>query len=373
MPVRDIALRAGFGAASASGRLEAISRGDAAELSRVLRECADTVWPACALLAGDDAETRAAFDYVMAALAEQNGMRLRAYTGHNSFEHFIALTARELLAGRLLKLLRDEKHRFWTAFRGFFEPDIARLIRKRMPGAPLEELRRDFHQDICLALIDEDYRRLRAYSGDGSFTGFVLRIVDHLLIDLLRTVHSRRRLPAAVARLPELEREIYKLTRWNTVPENVEALRIALQSRLASVPAASEIAQAMTRVSAVAPLGAVPPRPGAVSLSALPDDGAEQWADPAPSPEAGLQEREEEERLQRAVAALKQAAAELGAAERQYLSIALSGAEPPPAREIARLMGRPVEEIYKIRQRAVETLRKKISGEDAVKKWLASV
>jgi len=351
----------------------AIASSDAAVLLRLLRDCANIVWTSCELLTGEDAERQQAFREVMAALAADNFAVLRRYSGAITFENYIALSTRDLLAQRLLNLLRERPDRFWTAFLRFFDRDLARLIRKRLPAESCADLRRDFHQEICLKLIEDDYRRLRSYSGIGSFAGFVARTVDRLLIDFLREIYSRRRLPAAVARLPALEQEIYRLIHWHGVPETPSAVTEALRARVTPLPDGAEIAAAMARIAASAPGNSGEPRMRAAPESGFDDDSAERWTDPAASPEESLILAQDEERLEQAVEVLKSAAAGMDEAERQYLAIALGGAEPPPAREIARIMGKPVEEIYKLKQRLLQRLREKISDEPAVKNWLASV
>ena len=49
------------------------------------------------------------------------------------------------------------------------------------------------YQEVCLKLIEDDFRRIRAYGGRGSFTGYILTVVDRILIDLVRRELPRRR------------------------------------------------------------------------------------------------------------------------------------------------------------------------------------
>ena len=66
----------------------------------------------------------------------------------------------------------------------------------------------------------------------------------------------------------------------------------------------------------------------------------------------------EEERSRAAiVAAVKAAAADLPTDERLYLQIVFAASEPLPARDIAKLMGYPVEEVYRLKQRTQQWLR----------------
>jgi RNA polymerase sigma factor (sigma-70 family) len=283
--------------------LSAVRSGDRAEAARFIKDISGIVWNACRLLTGDDGDTRRAFAEVMTALTADRFARLAAYAGRGTLQTFVALTVRDLLAERMLQLLQSDQKQAWHAFERLFEADILRLIRKRFPDSG-EDARRDAYQDISLALIDDEYRRLKAYGGSGSFAGFVLRTVDHLLIDRLRSVVGRRR-----------------------------------------------------------------PLPKCVSADHLDDIHSDQQ----PSPEERLIHADEDHQLAAAIEALTEAVTTLPAAERLYLSIALSGSATPPAREIARLMQRPVEDIYKLKQRVLLRLREIVSADSKIKTWRASV
>jgi RNA polymerase sigma factor (sigma-70 family) len=284
-------------------RLSAVRSGDRTEAVRFVRDISETVWSACRLLTGDENDTRRAFGEVMAALTADRFARLGGYAGRGTLETFVALTVRDLLAERMLQLLQSDQKQAWHAFERLFETDIGRLIRKRLPGAS-EDARRDAYQDICVALIEGEYRRIRTYGGSGSFAGFVLRTVDHLLIDFVRSVVGRRR-----------------------------------------------------------------PLPKCVSADHLDDVATEGEL----SPEEHIISADEDQRLAGAIAALTEAMSTLAPAERLYLTIALSGSVATPAREIARLMQRPVEDIYKLKQRVLLRLREIASADSKIKTWRASV
>jgi RNA polymerase primary sigma factor len=66
---------------------------------------------------------------------------------------------------------------------------------------------------------------------------------------------------------------------------------------------------------------------------------------------------EEEQRRAALVAAVNTAAEKLPTDERLYLQIVFSANEPLPARGIARLMGCPVEEVYRLKQRTQKWLK----------------
>ena len=60
----------------------------------------------------------------------------------------------------------------------------------------------------------------------------------------------------------------------------------------------------------------------------------------------------------------------LDPSERLYLKLALTG---EPAREIARVLGQPVENIHRLAQKVKRRIRDELGDEAAVKKWRLSV
>jgi RNA polymerase primary sigma factor len=348
-------------------RVTALRSGDPALVAQFLKDISATVWTGCCLLTGEEGHAREAFIEVMAVLRADNFARLGAFTGRGSLDAFVALTVRDLLAERMLRLFQSDREKGWRAFERFFESDILKLIRRHLPGPTNQDARRDAYQEICVALIDADYRRLKAFGGSGSFAGFVLRIVDRLLIDFVRRIAPRRRLPAGVARQSALDREVYRLVFWEHIPQRADILAVHLHTRLNSAPEIAEIAVALARAAARAPMGQEVMRLVPVEAEAGDLAAAES------SPEEQLFDEEREEELAAALDVLERAILTLPASERLYLTIALGGAETPPSREIARLMQRPVGEIYKLKQRVLKHLRDLLAEESAVKNWRASV
>jgi RNA polymerase primary sigma factor len=348
-------------------RVTALRSGDPALVAQFLKDISAIVWTGCCLLTGEEAGAREAFIEVMALLRADNFARLSIFTGRGSLDTFVALTVRDLLNERMLRLLSLDREKGWRAFERFFESDIRKLIGRHLPGPVNQDARRDAYQEICVALIDADYRRLKAYDGSGSFAGFVLRVVDRLLIDFVRRIAPRRRLPAGIARQGALDREVYRLVFWERIPQRADVLAAHLRARIDSVPEIAEIAAALARVAVHASVGQeivrlVPVEAASGDLAAVES-----------SPEEQLFDVEREEQLAAALEVLERAILTLTAGERLYLTIALGGAAPPPSREIARLMQRPVGEIYKLKQRVLKHLRDLLAEESAVKNWRASV
>ena len=352
-----------------------VMAGEATAVAEFFRITADVIWSACRQTARDEAQARDAFDAACLGLAETGFARLRAYDGRSRLTTFVALLCRDLLAQRLMQLLREDPHRGWRALEAFFRADIEGLIRRRLPGPAHAQTRRDAWQEICAGLLADDCRRLRAFSGTGSLIGFVLQTADRLLLDFIRTFSQRRRMPVAISRLPVLEQEIFRCVYWQRATADSAALGRILAARMHPAPSPENVAVALANVRGALPAdyGAGPAADRFVSLSHLPEPAEDPTGADAQTPEDHIVGLEEEQLLSAAVAVLRKVAATLPRAERDYVRITLAGAEPLPAREVARLMQRPVEDIYKLKQRVLKRLRDIIAEHPEVKKWRASV
>jgi RNA polymerase primary sigma factor len=253
----------------------------------------------------------------------------------------------------------EASHKAWGRFVRFFESDIRSRMVQQLPRNAGRAEREDAYQEICLKLIENDFHRVRAYGGRGSFTGYVLTVVDRILVDLVRRAAPRRRLPAAVARSTPLDRALYAAVVWDGCPQDIGRLVAALRGRLERDPGAAEVAESLARVVRIVRLGpARAQATDAVSLDMLVNDG---WglslADPAPTPEDCILLAEEERNGAALVAAVKAAVADLPADGQLYLQTIFSASEPLPARKIARLIGCPVEEVYRLRKRTQRWLK----------------
>lgn len=354
--------------------LDAALRGAPRAAAGLTRLAADVVWTACLAVTRGQAETEATFRDVMAALRADRFVRLKGYDGRSRLRVYIILVVRELLVDRVVRLLALDADRGWRAFEAFFADDIRRIILRMLPGDDHRQNREDAFQAVCEALVKNDRQRLRAYSGRGSLSGFILHVVENLVVDHVRTIVPRRRLPAAIQRLAELDQAVFRLLYWERLPAEPSALCPRLAAG-APPPTAAAVAEAIARVRAALPAGycAEAHGPGrsldisaadAVALAG----GAEDFA--VPTPEEALVGRQAADLLEAAVAALQEALPRLAPTERLYLELALGG---QPAREIAPLLGLPVEAVHKLAQRVKKRLREEIGDDAAVKTWRLSV
>jgi RNA polymerase primary sigma factor len=350
-------------------------RGGPEAVEALVRSLADLVWTACRRVTRDETDAQLAFREVMAALAADGFARLKVHDGRARVRVFVALVVRDLLLERAIKLLVLDATRGWPAFEAFFGEDIRRMIERALPGSAHRQNREDAYQAVCEALLKNDLRRLRAFSGRGSPSGFVLQIIENLVVDFVRTIIPRRRLPAAIARLSVLDQAVFRLLYWERLAADPAILCPHLTRPGEAPPAARTIAGAIGRVRQALPPGywAEPRGDGQmVELSAAEDfslmPGAQDCR--VPTPEDNLVEGEGADLLEQALEALQQVLPRLPAVEQLYLRLALSG---EPAREIARMLCLPVEEVHKLAQRLKRRLRDELGDAEVVKKWRLSV
>jgi RNA polymerase sigma factor (sigma-70 family) len=354
--------------------LEAALRGDRSAAAALLRAVADLAWSACLGVSQDRAEAEAAFRDVMTALGAGGFARLKEFDGRARARVYIALVVRDLLSERVVKLLALDVDTGWRSFEAFFSADMRRIIQRHLPGRDHAENREDAYQSVCEALLKNNLQRLRAYSGRGSPSGFILQVIENLVVDYVRTIIPRRRLPAAIQRLPALDQSVFRLLYWERLAPDCRTL-LPYIPRSGLQPTAAEVAEAIVRVRAAVPTDYSADRHGPdrmIDISAAEESllaGAPEGFAVA-TPEDSLLEEQETMLLKQAVAVLQQALPRLDPLERLYLQYALGGY---PAREIARLAGLPVETVHKLAQKVKKQLREEIGETDAVKKWKLSV
>ena len=366
---------AGVGASETTDDLtlvRAVLAQDSRAVEAFLRRIGDVAWRVCRLLTGDEAEARDAFVAVLGGLRADQFSRLRKYDGRSKLETYIAAAARDLLAQRVLQLVRKDPHKGWIAFEKLYAADIRRVILRRLPGLRHEDTRQDAYQEICAALVADNYRRLSSFTGAGSFSGFVLHAADRQLIDFIRTFRSRRRMPATIARLSALDQAVFRQVYWNEKPADARQLAAALGG-LDPPPGPDDVAASLARLQAHLSPGYAASPSQTMRATSLTDAGVEHADNDGLTPEESLIAQDRERRIAAAAEALKMVAAALPEADRIYIRIVLSSTVPLPARDIARLMERPVGDVYKLKQRVLKQLKAALEGHDAVKNWLASV
>ncbi|MGC2777285.1 MAG: hypothetical protein WA418_16785 [Bradyrhizobium sp.] len=354
--------------------LTACLHGDAKAAEALSRSLSDLVWTACRRVTRSNTEAEEAFLHVLEALRANGFARLKGYDGRARVRVYAALAVRDLLCERTIKLLAVDAALGWRAFEAFFGEDIRRMIARMLPGASHQQNREDAYQSVCESLLKNDRQRLRAYSGRGSLSGFILHAVENLVVDFVRTIMPRRRLPAAIQRLSELDQSVFRLMYWERLEAEPAVLLPRLKRPEETAPTLADVAEAIRRVREQFPRGYHDARGEgrAVSLSVVEEvvvaSGAEDFA--VRTPEETLVGAQAASLLEQAIGVLHRALPKLAAGERLYLQLALTGR---PAREIARLVGCPVEDIHKLAQKVKRRLREEIGDDAAVTSWRLSV
>ena len=240
------------------GILAAALRGEAGAAAALTRAVADTVWTACVHVTQRGLDTELAFVEVMSALRANGFARLKGYDGRAHVEVYIGLVVRDLLSERVIKLLAIDTGRGWRAFELFFTPDIRRTILRMLPGGANQQNREDAYQSVCEALLKNDLQRLRSYSGRGSPSGFILQVIENLIIDYVRTLVPRRRLPAAIQRLSVLDQSVFRLLYWERLNADPSMLINHLSRSGEMPPTVIAVGEALSRVRQALPPGYFP-------------------------------------------------------------------------------------------------------------------
>ena len=248
----------------------------------------------------------------------------------------------------------------WRAFLGEHSPLILQVVH-------LFERDPDQVQDcflfVCERLRRGDMRRIRRFRVDGTatFDTWLRAVVRRLCLDWRRHRDGRFRLPRAIARLPDLEREVFRCVHLRGLSENetfhtLKALRPAL-TREQLAGAASRVAENLTSRQSWLLLVR---RPRLQSLSAAPSD-----ADPAESEANLVDPRADPERdavAHESLVALRDAIGRLPPRER--LLIRLRYEQELPLEEVARLTGLSgAAQAERQIERALEAVRERIEAQ----------
>lgn len=349
------------GTSSEHELVRAAIAGEAVAVDRLLAIVSPALYALVTRTEIGEAARRSTFFDLIDRLKADDFAALRAFDGRGSLKTHVVLLARNALADRVARDFAVAPDEAWPRFQRFFDPDIKRRIAQRFPRDATTAKRDDVYQEVCLKLLENDYRKVRAYAGRGSFVGFVLMAVDRILIDLLRREAPRRRLPAAIARLSKLEQATFTAIAWEGLGRDPAQLATALRGRLDQDPLIEEVRLAIETIEPAVQAEETDAanRPETVCLDGVRINGRDTLAAAELNPEEHLLAAEADAERSRLVRAVRGAAEALPPAERLYLQIVFSAADPMPARDIARAMGCPVETVYRLKQ--------------TLKRWLAEV
>ena len=342
--------------------ISAVIRKEAGAWDRFVQRYSDLVYTYCSSIFSDQ-DLEVEYLNAFRCLQSDNFANLRDFEGRVEFSTYLTVTLGKILERRIVELFNIDSNRGWTAFQGFFKKVLNRLRREN----------EDLYQDICVRLIDNNYRRIVSFDGRGSFTGYIRRVIDNLCLDLRRNSEGRRRLPEPVLRLPALEQEIYRQIHWNGSREK-DLPDILRDDR--GIPYGKERLELALAQLRNTQLRQVDPPVREISLESVVRDGEEkekELPDSTYAPETLLVDAQEERSTEEHYFALMQALNSLPAEFSLYVRLRFYSQPEKSPREIARLMGRSEREIYKIRQQAISVLRIALKESGVEKKLDLSV
>jgi RNA polymerase primary sigma factor len=332
-----------------------VKAGKPAAVQQLLDLAGAAIWPVVLTLVGEGPAAEGAFISVLTALKANDFARLSRYDGRSRLSTFLTLVTRDVLGEEVAQLFSRDRDRAWRRFDRLFARDIRLCIRRRFPKAD-EAQHEDLFQDIAASLVEQDFRRIRAYDGRGSFCGYILLVVDRLLIDRLRQEMPRRRLPAEIARLPELHKLIFAAGAWQNVPLDPERMAEALRGKIDPPPTRAALEAALKQVAgAIALARSSETRMQTVSVD---DEGTPEIASPVANPEQQLMSGQAESAREALLDMIRQEAETLPAHQQLYLTLLMEAPHPRPARDIARELAVPVEEVYRLQQQTQRWIKK---------------
>lgn len=214
---------------------------------------------------------------------------------------------------------------------------------------------------VCERLRRDDMRRIRRFreAGTASFATWLRAVVRNLCLDWRRHRDGRFRLPRAIARLPELEQEVFRSIHLRALSENETFHSVAaLWPALTRDQFAEAVARVGRSLEGRSSWLLLVRRPRLQSLSAPPgSDPAEAetgLVDPGADPERDAAARED-------LGALKDALGRL--TPRLRLLVRLRYVQELPLEEIARLAGLSgASQVERQLQEALELLRSRMGA-----------
>lgn len=205
---------------------------------------------------------------------------------------------------------------------------------------------KDFSQHVHLQLMEDDYRKIRAYRGASSFSTYLHTVISRILIDHVRikwhpSTDAQRMGNAAV--------KLEKLVFWNNYTIH-EACNI-----LASNP--STAIDEKTAREMLARLRVRRPRPVKA------DDSEEQlprFPDPAPDPEERIVQKQQMQKKQEVIEMIGTMIRSFSSEDKLLIKLTFLGGHK--VSDVARLLGRDERLLYRRIQTLLRNMRESMGA-----------
>jgi len=208
----------------------------------------------------------------------------------------------------LVRLSSGRPDDAWREFLARYSSLVMQVVRRHQSD---QERATECFIDVCAALSDDGFRRLRTFRPDGPahFGTWLKAVVANLCVDWRRKEQGRQRPPVSIARLPELEQQVYRciylrgMSRGQCLASLLPWFAGLTEQRVAEINArlfALLTPQQRWQLSLRTPES----RPVLYGIPSEEDDLAWQLAEPGPGPDDQAGEMQEQQLLREALAEL---------------------------------------------------------------------
>lgn len=205
-------------------------------------------------------------------------------------------------------LLAEDPDRGWRAFIERHTPTLVSLIERA--GLRDRDEAMEIYTLVCERLAEQDCARLRSWNpAKGALGAWLAVVVRRVTVDWVRSRAGRRRLFGAVRKLADFDQRVFELYFWEDRLPSAIAEELTVASKrdvdLADVLSALDrihagLAERHYSELVSFTMRSKPP----VSLDVELEQGRADVADPGPSAEARLQQREQQAAVEAALAGL---------------------------------------------------------------------
>lgn len=255
----------------------------------------------------------------------------------------------------LISLFHTDPQRAWEIFINRYADTIFGALQRQ--GFDYDQAMDRFVY-VCEKLSEQDFRRLKSvrYAGShGDVTPWLLQVVRNLSINWVQSAEGRKRLLKPITKLPPRDQRIFELYFWKGLAPSLISERMRMESNsqidlLDVLSSLEHIFSLLSRKKLWRLMSNLAKTRGETSIDEVNEETGTgfQPADLGASPEQELLEKENDERIRRAMDRLS---------TRQRLVTGLRYEEGMSARDIAIAIGADEKEIKKLLDLALKELR----------------
>ena len=253
------------------------------------------------------------------------------------------------------QLFRQDPHHAWELFTQRYADVIFSYLRHL--GFDYDETMDRFVY-VCQKLCEQDFRRLKSvrYAGSyGDLTPWLRKVIKNLSINWVWSTEGRRRLLKPITRLPARQQRIFELYFWKGLCPSALCEQLQLEHQQTDLPEVLDALESLFSLLSQKKLWRLMSNLMRMRREMSLDDVDEETgigmepAEGGPNPEEALMEREEEERMNRALSNLD---------SQERLMIQFRYEEGMVVSEIAELLRASEKEVQSTLKGALQKVRR---------------